>query len=116
MTTVSTPITGTVVVEMVAGDTSPTPIPHATSHTVVIAENIQNSPNPDNEHLELPTGAAIGDLVEIYSIRPASGNNGGVNVYPASGETIRRLTTHVGGAEFLFRKISATEWRVLVAK
>ncbi len=100
------------IVELEAGAVgAPVTIPHTTAHTIAIITEVQGPPT-DLAYAELPAGAAIGDVVEVYSLRN-SGSNGDINVRPVSGEKIGIGTGYTTGADMLFRKISTTVWRRL---
>lgn len=81
---------------------SPTLIPHVSGHTIVVC-----TLSSGNDTLELPSGAEVGDIVEIYS----ADANGGNVVHPA-GESV---AGNGGGdtslnSPTLFRKLAPTLW------
>lgn len=111
---------GTTIVEVLASGTtqgSGALIPNASGYTVAVCKTDNNG---GKNAVVLPTSAEIGDLVEIHAVAlPATG---GVNlfVFPPSGETIDEGAANAaagwnGPYSRLFRKMSATGWRVVGA-
>lgn len=122
MTTVSDPLgtpvpsynrSGTTIIGLVGGTHgAPTPIPLVSGTTVVIvAPDMSN-----NNTVELPTGADVGDVVEVY---PETQGSGGKAFYvvPPSGETIGggAVSGESGLYGIVLRKISSTDWRGIMS-
>lgn len=106
---------GSTIVEVTAGSISPvnlqTPIPRHTGTTIALV----TSTATDNAYgVELPAGCDIGDVVEIHSV---SATGPGVVVYHPPDETLYGASnTQKGVAPAtarVFRKISATDWRMI---
>lgn len=79
-----------------SGPPVPEPIPHQSERTISVVDLTNNEENA----VELPSGADVGDVVEVYH----SGETL-LQVMAPSGETIDTTS----GA--LFRKTDATTWR-----
>jgi len=104
-----TVIYGTALVELEAngeGGTAPVEIPTSHGKLIVLLTTAEN-----DRDAELPTGAALGDVVEIY-VFPQSGTVYQGQIHPPSGETI----SGTGGGKdagvkgSIFTKISSTNW------
>jgi hypothetical protein len=98
-----------------------TPIPRSSGYTVALAGM------PDNTHnvFKLPSGAEIGDVVELHAI-PATGVGQGVMLFPPNGESVNRQAASTGTNDNtvagtsvtpdqgrVFRKVSSTNWRAV---
>jgi hypothetical protein len=85
----------------------PAQIERLCRHTIVVVTNAANATN----RLKMPSGCFIGDLIEIYTT-----NGGGGELYPPDSETLEGangsgVASYSNGT--LYRKITATHWRML---
>jgi hypothetical protein len=90
------------------GGGAPTPIVSVSGHSIVIADAF----NPSNEDVELPSGAEVGDLVEVYA------KTNSLRVWAAAGDAINGTAGSVTNVEAsatgrMFRKVSSTVWRFI---
>lgn len=100
---------GTTIIGLVGGTHgSPTPIPLVSGITIVIV-----TPDVSNNNtVELPIGADVGDVVEVYPETQGTGGKG-YNAVPPSGETVGggAVTGASGIFGVILRKVSSTDWR-----
>jgi hypothetical protein len=104
------------IVEVTAGEISPnnlqTPIPRSKAVTIALctSTSINNAVG-----VELPAGADVGDIVEIHNVV-----GDGLAVYHPPGETLYGATNLQKSVpqrgSRVFRKISATDWRMVGAE
>ena len=101
-------------------ETQPTDIVTISSHAIVVvrAGVVSGDPNLLKMNVRLPADAQIGDVVEIYPAGlPGSGfgQDPSCWVYPHVGGRINERNTdalYVVESMRIFRKFSATQWRV----
>jgi hypothetical protein len=120
MTTISTPSgTPTIIynrdgltVDAISGNGttsgSATAMTRYCQHTVVSVTVTTN-----NTAVKLPTGAEIGDVVEVYNV---AGFPLAPDVFPPSGETLVNSNTDISctGGGAIFRKVTSTSWAFII--
>lgn len=96
---------GTAIVSVTANDTTPPSIPRVSGWTVALVATGQ-----DDRAVKLPSGADIGDVVEVYV---ATGTAFQASVHPPSSETIHGSSTPADvSSGRLFRKTGSSDWQV----
>lgn len=106
---------GTTIIELVCPATTPQTVVSITSvsqTTVIFAEAVID-PMEQPPAVELPTGAQIGDVVEIF-VKNTTGGSEQVIVLPPAGQTLS--DAQVGVAKNFgkyFRKLTSTAWGAL---
>lgn len=83
---------------------SATEIPKRSGHTVALVQVTAN-----NSGVRLPSGASIGDVVEVHN---DAGGFFPYNMYPATGESFFGRGPSVASLGLIARKVGATVWAV----
>jgi hypothetical protein len=116
---------GTTLVTVVAGVATPpnqpsvsfgVSIPSYSGHTVALLTVPSGWTNTSGQLVViLPSGVDIGDIVEVYAIPSAPGQNTSFVLFSASGETLNSGISDSDGIDpengKIYRKVSATNWQ-----
>jgi hypothetical protein len=99
-----------------------TPIPQYSGVTVALVTTANTAPNGSSVVL-LPSGAEIGDVVEVYLFSTTDPNQPvQINLFPPVGESVGILPTSTGtnsssnapvqaGQGRIYRKVSSSNWQ-----
>lgn len=95
-----------------ASKAAATEIPHSSHTTIALVHATSNTTL--HTGVRLPSGANIGDVVEVYVTNSDDIDDSTVAIYPPTGEQYTANTSHfeiaLGGAGLLNRKIDSITW------